>query len=106
MANAIKSAVAWLISSVAGKATLKILAKTSVLALFLIGLAVTGMLPRSPLRIAILPLANMVDSIPYFRYISYFVPTVPILAVLYAWLNAVIGFHILKIYLRKGGFIK
>lgn len=102
-----KKLFAFLIGSAAGKAIIKTIVPVGFLSMFLIALAAAGMLPLSPLRSVAIPLlTTMTNNIPYFRYVAFFVPVVPIFAVLNAWLQAVIGFHILKVVLRKGNIIK
>lgn len=103
---AIKNALVWLVTSVAGKAFLALLVKLAFLGLFTIALGAMGYLPRSPLALAIHPLITMLAVIPYTRYIHAFVPVLPIVAVIQAWVTAVISFHLLKIYLRVGKVIK
>ncbi|MCL2223492.1 MAG: hypothetical protein FWB96_00835 [Defluviitaleaceae bacterium] len=104
--GALKAFFLWLVTSAVGKAIIKAVVPVIMLATMSIGLGAIGLLPRSPLRIPVNLLANMVSTIPYFRYVAFFVPVVPILSALGAWLQAMIGFHVLMIYLRKSGIIK
>jgi len=101
-----KKLIVWLGTTVVGKQALKLLIKPTLMIFFLLGLAGLGMLPQSPLRFAIVPLAELMKPIPYFMYISYFVPVVPILGVLSYWILAIMGFHAVKFYLRQAKFIK
>ena len=91
----------WLITSAVGKTIIKTFAKVSFAVFLLLALAGADALPRSPLRIAVLPLSQLINQVPYMQYVSAFVPVVPIISVLGAWLVSVLAFHVMKVILRK-----
>jgi hypothetical protein len=106
ISTALSKLLKWLITTAIGKAIIKQLVVIALLALFTYSLAQAGMLPRSPLAIAIIPLTLEVSKIPYMNYVGAFVPVEPIMSVLTAWIGAVITFHTLKVVLRMGKIIK
>lgn len=102
----ILGAVKWLVTTVAGKAVIKVIAKVSFMGFFLLALAGAGLLPYSPFSYAITPIRAMMYQIPYIRYVAFFIPFVEIITIALIWLWAVMAFHVLKITLRIGGVIK
>ncbi|MCL2387537.1 MAG: hypothetical protein FWC89_08330, partial [Defluviitaleaceae bacterium] len=101
-----KKGFMWFITSAAGISMVQLLAKVAFLGLFLLALGAAGALPRSPFAVAIHPLMDLMSSVPYVRYIHAFVPVAPILLVMHHWILAVVGFHIINVYLRLGKVIK
>jgi len=98
--------ITWLFTTVAGKAVIKAAVPIVLLALFALGLFGAGLLPRSPFYYANMLLVGMAVDIPYTRYVGAFVPVLPILGTLRAWVSAIIAFHVVKFYLRAGKIIR
>lgn len=100
------AAVKWLFTSVLGKSILKFSGKIVFLGIFLLALAYAGMLPQSPFGVAIPILQGFINQIPYFKYVSFFVPFGQIGSIGILWISAITGFHVIKVILRRGGIIR
>jgi hypothetical protein len=102
----IKRVFTWLITSIAGHAIIGNIVKVALLATFVTAVTMAGLLPRSPFSMVRPILVYMIDRIPYFRYVSFFLPVAPIMGLLAYWLSAIVSFHVLKVILRQANILK
>lgn len=96
----------WIAKSAVGKAVIGTLVKVAFYVFFIMAIAASGILPRSPLRLLVGPLTQIMGNIPYTRYIAAFIPIQEIMLVLPVWVIAMFSFHTIKVILRRANIIK